>query len=446
MNANPLRRTSLTAIIAPRPTDPQWELAAESIAVKIRWFGLVVGFLLANLGSTTTQQTWLNSILAVGFCFTAIDSYYFLRRRVFLKDYPLLIAAMESLFIALLCQFESGTESPFRFYYLLSLICCALRYTPWTTYVACALDCLSYTSLFAQDSHSPRESQLFLLMIVMLVWVTWASASLAGLIRRGGEDLQELNRRLRENQALLESRIVERTQALQESQAQVLHQEKMAAFGLLAAGIAHEVGNPLTSISAVVQMLERQDNNQYTREKLGIVAGQLLRIQVILRELVTFSRPASTSLSQVAIRDVVDEAFSIAKYYKGGKNRVLVIDIPELLPTVQAVRDQLVQILFNFIVNAIDATGKGGRIEVTARVQDAHMQIVVRDDGMGIAPEARDQLFQPFYTTKKHGTGLGLFVIRKIAESHGATVRVLPTEGSGTAFELAWPLRQEQTL
>src|SRR5204862_2155646 len=111
----------------------------------------------------------------------------------------------------------------------------------------------------------------------------------ARLLKRGGENLRELNCRLRENQGLLETRIAERTRELQESQAQVLHQEKMAAFGLLAAGIAHEVGNPLTSISAVVQLLERRDHDNYTRERLGLVTAQLTRIQNIVRELVTFS-------------------------------------------------------------------------------------------------------------------------------------------------------------
>src|SRR5204862_5263066 len=124
--------------------------------------------------------------------------------------------------------------------------------------------------------------------------VTWASASLALLLKRVGDHLSGLNRALEDNRTLLETRIAERTRELQESQAHVLHQEKMAAFGLLAAGIAHEVGNPLTSISSLVQMLERRDCDDYTRERLALVSEQLQRIQKILRELVTFSRPASS--------------------------------------------------------------------------------------------------------------------------------------------------------
>src|SRR4029077_13561457 len=138
----------------------------------------------------------------------------------------------------------------------------------------------------------------------MLGWVAWASNSMALLLKRVGEHLEALNAALRENQAQLEARIRERSRQLQEAQAHLLHQEKMAAFGLLAAGIAHEVGNPLTSISSLVQMLQRRDCDAQVQEKLALVLGQLRRIQTTLRELVNFSRPASTERTWVPVRDI----------------------------------------------------------------------------------------------------------------------------------------------
>src|SRR5437764_566032 len=141
--------------------------------------------------------------------------------------------------------------------------------------------------------------------LVMLGWVAWAGSAMALLRKRVGEYLGRLNAALRKNQAELEARIAERTRALQEAQAHVLHQEKMAAFGLLAAGIAHEVGNPLTSISALVQLLQRRDCDGYTRERLALVNGQLQRIQTTLRELVNFSRPASSARARVSVREGV---------------------------------------------------------------------------------------------------------------------------------------------
>ena len=165
---------------------------------------------------------------------------------------------MEALFIGLLCYFDDGLESPFRYYYFLSLICCAIRQPRPVTYATCALHCLSYGLLFLATPPEGRPLAPFVLTLVMLGWVTWASDAMALLLKRVGDHLAQLNAALQENQAELEARIAERTGELQEAQAHLLHQEKMAAFGLLAAGIAHEVGNPLTSISALVQMLQRR--------------------------------------------------------------------------------------------------------------------------------------------------------------------------------------------
>jgi two-component system, NtrC family, sensor kinase len=416
----------LLNLVAPRAAAAPQELQAESIAISIRWFGLVIGALLANLGKVN-DPTPLNLILVLGLVFTSLDTICSMRGRVLLRDVPLVVAMLEAIFITLLCFFHTGLDSTFRFYYLLSLICCAMRYSPQTTFVTCGLDCLGYSALILVDPESARQIDLYLLTLVVLVWITLAAAALARLLKRTSEQL-------RENQALLESRIAERTRELEETQAQVLHQEKMAAFGLLAAGIAHEVGNPLTSISNVVQMLQRRELDEYTGDKLNLVTSQLVRIQSTLRELMTFSRPASDVRGSVSIAEVVQEALDIAKYYKGGKNRQLRAVLPEELPKFTGVRDQLVQVVFNLILNAIDATGKGGLIEVTATQHDDKLVVQVRDDGCGLTPEAQAKLFRPYYTTKKHGTGLGLFVIRQIVEAHGGTVRVQSAPGAGATF------------
>src|SRR5205807_1692232 len=204
-----------------------------------------------------------------------------------------------------------------------------------------------------------------ILTLVVIGWVTWASSSLASLLKRVGDHLGELNRELEEHRALLEARIVERTRELQEAQARLLHQEKMAAFGLLAAGIAHEVGNPLTSISAMVQMLQRRTDDPYTLDKLGLVSGQLQRIRTTLRELVEFSRPASTERTRFTLSEVLDEALNIAKYYKRTRGRVAAPALPPDLPPLFGVRDQLMQVFLNLVLNAIDAAGRDGRVELT---------------------------------------------------------------------------------
>ncbi len=219
----------------------------------------------------------------------------------------------------------------------------------------------------------------------------------------------------------------------------MLHQEKMAAFGLLAAGIAHEVGNPLTSISALVQILQRRGADDYTADKLALVSGQLQRIQTTLRELVNFSRPASTAPMRFALADVLDEALNIAKYYKRTKGRHIDRQVPPTLPTLFGMRDQLVQVFLNLILNAVDATERGGHIELRAEAAAAGVVVTVRDDGAGIAPEHAARIFQPYFTTKRNGTGLGLFVSQRLIAGNGGRLEFASRPGEGTTFRVCLP-------
>ena len=122
-------------------TTTRWELAAETIAVKIRWFGLVVGYLLVNFGGGGEYRPVLNGILSLGALYAVVDTYFSLRGQVFLRGNPMVISFMEALFIGLLCFFHGGLDSSFRYYYLLSLICCAIRHPSYVTYATCALHC-----------------------------------------------------------------------------------------------------------------------------------------------------------------------------------------------------------------------------------------------------------------------------------------------------------------
>jgi two-component system, NtrC family, sensor kinase len=423
------------------PATPlRWELAAENIAVKIRWFGLLVGYVLVNVDDASFDRRWvLIAILTLGAAYTLLDTWFSFRGRVFLGRYPLSISLMESLFIGLLCYFHTGLESPFRYYYFLSLICCAVRHSSHVTYVTWALHCASYTLLYLALPVEQHQPLTLLLTLVVLGWVTWASDALGLLLKRIGAHLGRLNAALRENQTQLEERIAERTRELQEAQAQMLQQEKMAAFGLLAAGIAHEVGNPLTSISSLVQMVQKHGADAYTADKLALVSGQLQRIQTTLRELMNFSRPASSERMRFALADVLDEALNIAKYYKRTKGRLIERKVPASLPPLYGVRDQLVQVFLNLILNAVDATARGGRIELRAECSDDAVVITVRDDGTGIGPEHAARVFQPYFTTKKNGTGLGLFVSRKLIAEHGGRVEFESRPGSGTTFRVSLP-------
>jgi signal transduction histidine kinase len=140
------------------------------------------------------------------------------------------------------------------------------------------------------------------------------------------------------------------------------------------------------------------------------------------------------------LHDILDEALNIAKYYKRTKGRVIERRLPAGLPPVYAVRDQLVQAFLNLILNAIDATEAGGRIELAAERHGGDVVVAVRDNGAGMPPDQAKRVFEPYFTTKKHGTGLGLFVTRQLVTEHGGTVEFESAPGQGAAFRVRLPL------
>ncbi len=403
--------------------------------MRMRWFGVLAGFAIANLigddfGSDINSRNvpLLNTILCIGVAFTLIDSLWSLRGRVFLSEWPLAISTLEAAFIGLLCHFDLGQESPFRFYYFLSLLVCAIRYRPLVTYSTLLLHSVSFGILLLVD----RERSLlsWIIQVVSLSWATWALTCLTGLFRMASSRLAEANE-------LLEHRIAERTQELAESQAMLVQQEKQAAFGLLAAGIAHEVGNPLAAISSLVQLLQRKSPDADTQERYQMMDDQLRRIQGTLRELIDFSRPATKQEVLCNIHEVVENALSIAKYYKRRKGKRIVTRYALGLPPIRIARDQYVQVCLNLIQNAMDATQEGGLIEITTSLKAGWIGISIRDDGHGIPDDCRNRLFEPYFTTKETGTGLGLFVCHQILEQSGHGKIELTASGStGTTFSV----------
>jgi two-component system NtrC family sensor kinase len=417
--------------------DFDWQLSVQAITVRIRWFGICVGYGLVNLigGGEMSNRSALDAILVLGAVYALLDTAYSLYGKVFLSEWPLFVSLMEATFIGLLCYFDGGVLSAFRFYYFLSLLVCAIRYAPSITYATLGLHVISYASISVGSSVNTRDEIAALILTpIFMGWVTWAGTALVGLLKWASARLGQLNGELRENQQLLEHRILERTSQLQESQAMIVQQEKQAAFGLLAAGIAHEVGNPLAAISSLVQLMNRRNIQPETREKLQLVDDQLRRIQRTLRELVDFSRPVLHERSRCDLHAVLDAALNIAKYYKRKKGKQIITHYTQDLPPLMLVRDQLVQVFLNLILNAMDATEEGGTIDIRTTIVGDELRIDIRDDGHGIEPEHRARVFAPYFTTKETGTGLGLFVCRNIVEQNEGRIELSESSEAGTMF------------
>ena len=269
-------------------------------------------------------------------------------------------AFMESIFVAASSAITTpASPAPFAGTISLSTtICCSIRYRSAVAWWTFAFHSVSLLALARILGVTPLWDSTLPLTWTIMAWATWAwYSSLAGSLHAAGQELEAL-----ECRAGLHPRTPGRTSRgtnpmrWRASQARVIHQEKMAAFGLLAAGIAHEVGNPLAALSSLVQILMRRGPEAYTAEKLDLAARQLQRIERTIRELIDFSRPASTVISRVRVSEVVDEALGIAKYYQRTKQRSITTDVPADLPAVVGVRDYLTQVVLNLVLNAVDAT------------------------------------------------------------------------------------------
>ena len=151
--------------------------------------------------------------------------------------------------------------------------------------------------------------------------------------------------------------------------------------------------------------------------------------------MIDFSRPATTERNRCQINELITESLNISKYYKRKKGKKIITRFAEDLPIVQVVRDQLVQVFLNLILNAMDATEEGESIEITTEARAGRILITVHDSGEGIREEDKDRLFQPYFTTKAKGTGLGLFVCKNILEhSNSGTIEIDDTVKDGARF------------
>jgi len=229
-------------------------------------------------------------------------------------------------------------------------------------------------------------------------------------------------------------------------EAQIMHQEKMASLGLMAAGIAHEVGNPLTSISTIVQVFQRKTDDPFFLENIKTLRNNIERINKIVRELVDFSRPSSYNFENVQVNDVIKNAIGIAKYNRRMKDIEISSNLDPNLSFIRLIPDQLQQVLINIIFNAIDAIqDSNGRIHVSSHSSNSKIEIIIEDNGVGIPKENLNKIFEPFYTTKKvgEGTGLGLSVSYGIIKNFNGTIEVDSEVGTGSKFTIILPINHE---
>jgi two-component system, NtrC family, sensor kinase len=250
----------------------------------------------------------------------------------------------------------------------------------------------------------------------------------------------------------LEDRVEEKTRELKRAHEHVLQAEKMASVGKLAAVVAHEINNPLSSILTYAKLLrkwmERPDGGRDKREEaeqcLDLIAAESRRCGDLVKNLLTFSRVQPINLQPTDISAVVNRCYRLVQHQLELSNIQWQEDIAPGLPPVICDGAQIEQVLLALTMNAVDAMPRGGNlwVSLTATPDGSQLELRVRDDGCGIAPDILPQIFEPFLTTKEsgHGVGLGLAISRSIVERHGGRIEAQSELGRGTTFLVHLPL------
>jgi two-component system NtrC family sensor kinase len=297
--------------------------------------------------------------------------------------------------------------------------------------------------------------------------------------------------RLKENQDSLNKYLESLETAnkqLKQAQEELIRTEKLATIGRFAAGVAHEVGNPLGAILGYTGILKKgRIDSEETTDYLKRIEDEIERINKIVRELLDFARPSKLEIREVEINKIVENTLSLLSYQKDFKNIVTRLDLQPDLPLINGDESQLSQVFINIILNAIDAMPNGGKLQIQTEGHivdyfhgdfsqltdpprrksdpvesdysylrksdplptsfkkfskgDRLVKVRISDTGVGIKKEDLENIFDPFFTTKApdKGTGLGLSISLKIVESLGGEIRVESEEGKGTSFEIYFP-------
>jgi len=260
------------------------------------------------------------------------------------------------------------------------------------------------------------------------------------------ENLKAANENLIQWGKTLEKRVEERTTELREMQDFLVQSEKLASLGKLAAGIAHEINNPLTSILINTHlMLEKLEKKDEFQESLSLIADETSRCSQIIKGLLEFARQTPPQKVSTQINDLIDRTTQLLENQASFQNIRIVKDLDLALPPIKLDKSKIQQVFWNLMLNSCQAMPKGGQLLISSKLSADKNYIEVRfiDNGVGIPKENITKLFDPFFTTKGSGTGLGLAVSYGIIQQHNGKVEVKSEIGLGTVFTLSFPIEYQ---
>lgn len=261
-------------------------------------------------------------------------------------------------------------------------------------------------------------------------------------------ELVRAHQELKESAETLERKVEQRTMELRTMQAHLIQSEKLAGVGKLAAGVAHEINNPLTCVLTNSSLLLADlPSDDPQREDLQVIVDETLRCRKIVKGLLDFARQTKPQKQMLDLNKVAADVTALVRNQASFQNIAIETDLDAGIPSVSADADQMRQVVLNIVLNAADAMPQGGRIRIQSSFEPKMEHVVLRisDTGPGIPAEIQNRMFEPFFTTKKTGTGLGLAIVYGIIERHKGSLRVDSSPGRGTTIVVTLPTRTEAT-
>ncbi len=266
---------------------------------------------------------------------------------------------------------------------------------------------------------------------------------LARSLNEMAKQLEAEKRELEDWALTLEKKVGERAEEMKKIHSQLFRSEKLASLGKLAAGVAHEINNPLTGILTNSSLLlEDLEGDDPRREDVEVMVKETIRCREIVKRLLDFARQTKPQKRLASINGLIENIILLVRNQTSFRNITIEKSLEPGLPDLLVDPDQIQQVFINIILNAAEAMTRGGELTIrTARSADGGSIVVsFADTGPGIPEEVRERIFDPFYTTKEHGTGLGLSISYGIVEQHGGDIRVESVPGSGSTFVILLPI------
>jgi signal transduction histidine kinase len=255
-------------------------------------------------------------------------------------------------------------------------------------------------------------------------------------------ELLEANRAATRKAQLAAEQLAEANRNLREAEATVRRTERLAALGQLSAGLAHEIRNPLSTIKGSAEMLLKNvdADGVVSRELAGFISSEVDRTNALVTRFLDFARPLALRLERTEVTEVIDEAVAEVEKHTPPLDVSIYKSYSPEIPPFFFDRQLVERVLYNLLLNAAQASPPQGSVTIKTRQLGDTVEISVIDRGSGIAPKDRESIFNPFFTTKSSGVGLGLAIVSKIVDEHGGQITVESDVGQGSVFRVFLPM------